>query len=171
MVLNHGLGVQVCFTCFQVREAPMPLAIVLGSWTTGIITMGPWTKTNSDVETNARKLRVTMAGCRPMAIPASFVFPVIETASCAFALHWMTIPKKHQVTGKEWAMKKENMSLIGWMENLVHLHSMGNLLGTFIEGSLEVKLPTIWRDEKAVSRDKSQKRKDQKERRCRCAKR
>jgi hypothetical protein len=39
---------------------------------------------------------------------------------------------------------------------------MGNLLGTFIEGSLEVKLPTIWRDEKAVSRDKSQKRKDQK---------
>ena len=32
----------------------------------------------------------------------------------------------------------------------------------FIEGSLEVKLPTIWRDEKAVSREKSQKRKDQK---------
>ena len=31
-----------------------------------------------------------------------------------------------------------------------------------IEGSLEVKLPTIWRDEKAVSREKSQKRKDQK---------
>ena len=30
------------------------------------------------------------------------------------------------------------------------------------EGSLEVKLPTIWRDEKAVSREKSQKRKDQK---------
>jgi hypothetical protein len=29
------------------------------------------------------------------------------------------------------------------------------------EGSLEVKLPTIWRDEKAVSREKSQKRKDQ----------
>jgi len=28
-----------------------------------------------------------------------------------------------------------------------------------IEGSLEVKLPTIWRDEKAVSREKSQKRK------------
>ena len=27
---------------------------------------------------------------------------------------------------------------------------------------LEVKLPTIWRDEKAVSREKSQKRKDQK---------
>ena len=33
---------------------------------------------------------------------------------------------------------------------------------TVIEGSLEVKLPTIWRDEKAVSREKSQKRKDQK---------
>ena len=31
----------------------------------------------------------------------------------------------------------------------------------FVEGSLEVKLPTIWRDEKAVSREKSQKRKDQ----------
>ena len=30
------------------------------------------------------------------------------------------------------------------------------------EGSLEVKLPTIWRDEKAVSREKRQKRKDQK---------
>ena len=31
-----------------------------------------------------------------------------------------------------------------------------------IEGSLEVKLTTIWRDENAVSREKSQKRKDQK---------
>ena len=31
-----------------------------------------------------------------------------------------------------------------------------------VEGSLEVKLPTIWRDERAVSREKSQKRKDQK---------
>jgi len=45
-----------------------------------------------------------------------------------------------------------------------------------IEGSLEVKLPTIWRDEKAVSREKSQKRKESEEkrseeRRCRCAKR
>jgi len=36
-----------------------------------------------------------------------------------------------------------------------------NILYIF-EGSLEVKLPTIWRDEKAVSREKSQKRKDQK---------
>ena len=31
-----------------------------------------------------------------------------------------------------------------------------------MEGSFEVKLPTIWTDEKAVSRQKSQKRKDQK---------
>ena len=31
---------------------------------------------------------------------------------------------------------------------------------TGIEGSLEVKLPTIWRDEKAVSREKSQKKED-----------
>ena len=31
-----------------------------------------------------------------------------------------------------------------------------------IEGSLEVKLLTIWRDEKAVSRENRQKRKDQK---------
>ena len=31
-----------------------------------------------------------------------------------------------------------------------------------IEVSLEVKLPTIWKDEKTVSREKSQKRKDQK---------
>ena len=35
-------------------------------------------------------------------------------------------------------------------------------LSHVFEGSLEVKLPTIWRDEKAVSREKSQKRKDQK---------
>jgi len=34
--------------------------------------------------------------------------------------------------------------------------------GLIIEGSLEIKLPTIWRDEKTVSREKSQKRKDQK---------
>ena len=37
-----------------------------------------------------------------------------------------------------------------------------SLLLLMFEGSLEVKLPTIWRDEKAVSREKSQKRKDQK---------
>ena len=35
-------------------------------------------------------------------------------------------------------------------------------MGKFTEGSSEVKLLTIWRDEKAVSREKSQKRKDQK---------
>ena len=35
-------------------------------------------------------------------------------------------------------------------------------LKVLVEGSLEVTLPTIWRDEKAVSREKSQKRKDQK---------
>ena len=34
--------------------------------------------------------------------------------------------------------------------------------GRLVEGSLEVKLPTIWRDEKAVSREESQNRKDQK---------
>ena len=34
-----------------------------------------------------------------------------------------------------------------------------------IEGSLEVKLPTIWRDEKAVSREKSQKRRAEERRR------
>ena len=37
-----------------------------------------------------------------------------------------------------------------------------NILYSSIDGSLEVKLPTVWRDEKAVSREKSQKRKDQK---------
>ena len=31
-----------------------------------------------------------------------------------------------------------------------------------IEGSLEVKFPTIWRDEKVVITEKSQKRKNQK---------
>ena len=39
---------------------------------------------------------------------------------------------------------------------------MPRTIYVFIEGSLEVKLPTIWRDEQAVSREKSQKRKDQK---------
>ena len=42
------------------------------------------------------------------------------------------------------------------------LHFSRNQPGIMIEGSLGVKLPTIWRDEKAVSRAKSQKRKDQK---------
>jgi hypothetical protein len=38
---------------------------------------------------------------------------------------------------------------------------MGYSYYELIEGSLEVRLPTLWRDEKAVSREKSQKRKDQ----------
>jgi len=41
-----------------------------------------------------------------------------------------------------------------------------------IEGSLEVKLPTIWTDEKAeVRREKIREEKESEERRCRCAKR
>ena len=36
-----------------------------------------------------------------------------------------------------------------------------DIIWYIFKGSLEVKLPTIWRDEKAVSREKSQ-RKDQK---------
>ena len=43
------------------------------------------------------------------------------------------------------------------MEHFAFFHILG-----IIERSLDVKLPTIWRDEKAVSREKSQKRKDQK---------
>jgi len=39
-----------------------------------------------------------------------------------------------------------------------------------IEGSLEVKLPTVWTDEKQ-SREEAERREDQKERRWRCAKR
>ena len=41
----------------------------------------------------------------------------------------------------------------------MYIYVHGHVL---VEGSLEVKLPTIWRDEKAVSMEKSQKRKDQK---------
>ena len=41
----------------------------------------------------------------------------------------------------------------------IYIYVHGHVL---VEGSLEVKLPTIWRDEKAVSMEKSQKRKDQK---------
>ena len=43
--------------------------------------------------------------------------------------------------------------------NIIQYHIISY---NIIEGSLEVKLPTICRDEKAVSREKSQKRKDQK---------
>jgi hypothetical protein len=52
--------------------------------------------------------------------------------------------------------------------------------GSFVEGSLEVKLPTIWTDEKQ-SREEAERRerleerrveeKESEERRCRCAKR
>ena len=52
-------------------------------------------------------------------------------------------------------VKLENITLINNYELTYGEHII-------IEGSLEVKLPTIWRDEKAVSREKSQKRKDQK---------
>ena len=51
----------------------------------------------------------------------------------------------------------------------------------FMEGSLEVKLPTIWTDEKQsmaeaarrekIRREKSREEKESEERRCRCAKR
>ena len=49
----------------------------------------------------------------------------------------------------------------------VHIIKLYILYIMIFEGSLEVKLPTIWRDEKAVSREKSQKRKDQKNARAR----
>ena len=47
-------------------------------------------------------------------------------------------------------------------KDLQHFYFQIYLVYIMIEGSLEVKLGTIWRDEKAVSREKSQKRKDQK---------
>ena len=42
--------------------------------------------------------------------------------------------------------------------------------GWFIEGSLEVKLPTIWTDEKQ-RREEAERRERLEERRCRCVKR
>ena len=48
-----------------------------------------------------------------------------------------------------------------------------NIMNTYvyiIEGSLEVKLPTIWTDEKQ-SREEAERRERSEERRCRCAKR
>ena len=45
---------------------------------------------------------------------------------------------------------------------LIEIDGLPWKITILIEGSLEVKLPTIWRDEKAVSRETSQKRKDQK---------
>ena len=63
----------------------------------------------------------------------------------------------------------------------IYIYSKGyNWNGWFIEGSLEVKLPTIWTDEKqsraeAERRERLEERrveeKESKERRCRCVKR
>ena len=47
---------------------------------------------------------------------------------------------------------------------------LGTRFGSIIEGSLEVKLPTIWTDEKQ-SREEAERRERSEERRCRCAKR
>jgi len=44
-----------------------------------------------------------------------------------------------------------------------------NFIFHFIEGSLEVKLPTIWTVEKQRGKESEEKRSE--ERRCRCAKR
>ena len=56
-------------------------------------------------------------------------------------------PALRTAYGSKWSNAKS-----GWLNTKHYI----------IEGSLEVKLPTIWRDQKAVSREKSQKRKDQK---------
>ena len=50
------------------------------------------------------------------------------------------------------------------------------MLYDIIEGSLEVKLPTIWKDEKqsreeAERRERLEKKEEEEERRCRCVKR
>ena len=42
---------------------------------------------------------------------------------------------------------------------------------SLIEGSLEVKLPTIWTDEKQSKEERRVEEKESEERRCRCAKR
>jgi len=64
------------------------------------------------------------------------------------------------------------------MNNIVGIH--GKITVIIIEGSLEVKLPTIWADGKAevgrVREEKSRREnireeKESEERRCRCAKR
>jgi hypothetical protein len=46
----------------------------------------------------------------------------------------------------------------------------GDATNSLIEGSLEVKLPTIWTDEKQ-SREEAERRERLEERRCRCVKR
>jgi hypothetical protein len=63
----------------------------------------------------------------------------------------------------------------------LHPHIFLGINHGIIEGSLEVKLPTIWTDEKQsraeaerrerLEERRSEKRKSQKKRRCRCAKR
>ena len=60
-----------------------------------------------------------------------------------------------KVDAQDWIpCAKEKTGIHNFSNIYIYIH--------IIEGSLEVKLPTIWRDEKAVSREKSQKRKDQK---------
>ena len=81
----------------------------------------------------------------------------------------------------------------GQLERMVDLHEIHEppltrfqhtvdgceILRQLIEGSLEVKLPTIWRDEKQSRAEAEEKRleerrseeKESEERRCRCAKR
>ena len=62
----------------------------------------------------------------------------------------------------------------------IHIHNIYILYIYMVEGSLEVKLPTIWTDEKqsraeAERRERLEERrseeKESEERRCRCAKR
>ena len=55
-----------------------------------------------------------------------------------------------------------NYLMVKWLRRQGAEELLSEFRQNMIEGSLEVKLPTIWRDEKAVSREKSQKRKDQK---------
>jgi len=67
-----------------------------------------------------------------------------------------------------------------WPTCEVPATARGNSFKTFVEGSFEVKLPTIWTDEKqsraeAERRERLEERrskeKESEERRCRCAKR
>ena len=64
---------------------------------------------------------------------------------------------------KYWSPSFQSVIDLGSMRlHFLRLVQNGIAQCYIIEGSLEVKLLTIWRDEKAVSREKSQKRKDQK---------
>ena len=84
-----------------------------------------------------------------------------EAKNSVFLLSLYPAPKEHAVFGS-------CVDHVGRVWSLCWAYVLEAMLGPysshveFIEGSLEVKLPTIWRDEKAVSREKSQKRKDQK---------